>query len=181
MWRVAHPQLTGTELFALDESGSDPVLSGWVVAALDGNPCAVSYEVVADPTWVTRRVSVSLASDSDRRIAIDHDGQGSWSVDGLARPDLSSCRDVDLGISPSTNTLPIRRLALGVGEAANLDAAWVHFPQMEVGVLRQSYERIGDNSYRYSSPNFQRDITVDDGGVVLRYGDDLWQAVDLEG
>lgn len=179
LWNVAHPQLSGTELFDLDERGSDVVLNGWVVAAVDGTACAASYEVVADPGWVTRRVLIILASDSDRTLTIDHDGEGGWSVDGVPRPDLFSCRDVDLGISPSTNTLPIRRLRTGVGDVVHLDAAWVRFPQMTVEVLSQTYERIGDSSYRYSSTNFQRNLEVDDDGVVVRYGDDLWQAVDL--
>ena len=181
VWNVAHPRLTGTELFELEERDSDVVLSGWVVAAVEGTPCAVSYEVVADPGWVTRHVAITLASDSDRALSISHDGEGSWSVDGVPRPDLASCRDVDLGISPSTNTLPIRRLQMGVGDGAHLDAAWVRFPQMTVEVLSQRYVRIGDSSYRYSSANFHRNLEVDGDGVVVRYGDDLWQAVDLRG
>lgn len=179
MWSVAHPQLTGTELFELVERGPDVVLKGWVVAAVDGTPCAISYEVLADRGWVTRRVLITLASDSHRTLTIDHDGEGTWSVDGVPRPDLSSCRDIDLGISPSTNTLPIKRLRIGVGEATHLDAAWVRFPQMAVEVLSQTYERNGDTSYQYSSANFQRNLEVDGDGVVLRYGDDLWQAADL--
>jgi len=179
VWNVAHPQIAGTELFELDERDSDVVLNGWVVAAVEGTACAVSYEVVADSGWVTRRVAVTLSSDSNRTLTIEHDGEGRWSVDGVARSDLSSCRDVDLGISPSTNTLPIRRLGIGVGDVAHLDAAWVRFPQMTVEVLSQTYERTGDGSYRYSSANFQRDLEVDEEGVVLRYGDELWQALDL--
>lgn len=31
--------------------------------------------------------------------------------------------------------------------------------------------------YRYTSPGFQRDVEVDADGLVVRYGDDLWQAV----
>lgn len=179
IWKVDHPQLTGTELFELDERDSAAVLKGWVVAAVDGSACAVSYEVVADPGWVTRSVVVTLFSDSDRALAIDHDGEGGWFVDGVHRPDLSACRDVDLGVSPSTNTLPIRRLRIGVGDVAHLDAAWVRFPQMTVEVLSQTYVRISDSSYRYRSADFQRDLDVDGDGVVVRYGDDLWQAVDL--
>jgi hypothetical protein len=37
------------------------------------------------------------------------------------------CLDIDLGFSPSTNLLPIRRLTLAVGEAATVRAAWLPF------------------------------------------------------
>jgi hypothetical protein len=73
-------------------------------------------------------------------------------------------RDVDLGISPCTNTLTIRRLGLEIGELGHLDAVWVRFPEMNVEVLTQTYERLGDRMFRYTSPGFQRGIEVDDAG-----------------
>ena len=177
MWNVAHPVITGTEMFELRDGSSGFVLGGWVVAMIDQASVAVSYEVEADRSWLTRRVAVTVHSDDGRSLLLEHDGEGGWTVDGVPRPDLATCRDVDLGVSPSTNTLPIRRLGLEVGDRRDLDAAWVRFPLLSVEVLSQTYERLGEDSYRYSSPGFQRDLVVDDDGVVLRYGDDLWQAV----
>lgn len=177
MWTVDHPRLTGAELFELDESGEDVALRGWVVAALDGVECALQYEVKADAQWRTRRVEITILSEGNRTHTIEHDGRGNWLVDGSDRPELSTCLDIDLGITPSTNTLPIRRLGLGVGETGHLDAAWVRFPDLSVEVLGQSYERVSQSLYRYSSNDFQRDVVVDEQAVVLRYGDDLWQAI----
>jgi len=176
VWQVVHPQLTGTELLDLEQRGTDFVLRGWVVGEVDRAPLAVAYEILTDGQWTTRRVTVTVSPEG-RTLAIEHDGNGRWTVDGDERPDLSECRDVDLGISPSTNTLPIRRLGLEVGEFAHLEAAWVRFPEMTVEVLPQTYERIGQRMYRYTSPGFQRDVEVDVDGLVVRYGDDLWQAV----
>ena len=39
-------------------------------------------------------------------------------MDGVPAPALKGCKDIDLGCSPSTNTLPIRRLRLAVGASA---------------------------------------------------------------
>lgn len=90
---------------------------------------------------------------------------------------MEDCRDVDLGISPSTNTLPIRRLRLGVGQEANLRVAWVRFPQLEVDAGVQRYKHIAKNRWRYSSEGFTADLSVDDDGLVVTYGDDLWRQV----
>ena len=46
-------------------------------------------------------------------IDADRDAKGSWTIDGQAARSLKGCSDIDLGCSPSTNTLPIRRLGLG--------------------------------------------------------------------
>lgn len=177
MWSIAHPSLSGTELLELEEDRSANVLRGWVVALVDGIGCAVEYEVVVDQQWVTREVDVTLHRGYTRTLEMEHDGDGGWTVDGVRRPALDGCLDVDLGVSPSTNTLPIRRLRLGVGEEANLDAVWVRFPDMVVEVLSQSYRRKAESIYAYRSDSFEADLEVDDQGVVLRYGDSLWQMV----
>lgn len=176
-WSISHPSLTGTELFELEEDRSENVLRGWVVASVEGIGCAIEYKVAVDHRWVTRRVDIKLERGYTRVLAIEHDGQGGWSVDGASRPDLDGCLDVDLGISPSTNTLPVRRLSLAVGQRENLVAAWVRFPNLLVRVLPQSYERVAESVYRYRSDSFEADLQVDERGVVLRYGDNLWQAV----
>ena len=89
---------------------------------------------------------------------------------------LDGCRDVDLEISPSTNTLPIRRLQPQVGKTAPARAAWVRFPSLAVEPLDQTYERIGETSWRYRSGDFEAELDVDADGLVVRYGD-LWEAV----
>jgi hypothetical protein len=95
-------------------------------------------------------------------------------------PDLDNCLDVDLEWSPSTNTLPIRRLGLAIGDMKTVTAAWVRFPSLEVQRLDQSYERVDERRYRYRSGRFTADLAVDEDGVVLQYGVN-WKAVATSG
>jgi hypothetical protein len=83
--------------------------------------------------------------------------------------------DIDLNFSPSTNLLPIRRLDLAVGATAAVRAAWLRFPSFKLEVLDQSYTRLESRRYRYESAGgrFVADVTVDDAGVVIDYGD-IW-------
>jgi uncharacterized protein len=60
--------------------------------------------------------------------------------------------DVDLEVTPSTNTIPIRRLDLKVGESQEVNAVWVRFPSLELEPLRQQYTRHDENHYRYQVP-----------------------------
>ena len=82
---------------------------------------------------------------------------------------LRRCTDIDLEISPSTNTIPIRRLNLGIGKESEVSAAWVRFPGLTVEPLHQRYARTGTNRYRYASRDFATDLEVDDLGLVTRY------------
>jgi hypothetical protein len=86
-------------------------------------------------------------------------------------PELDGCEDADLNITPSTNTLPIRRLALAVDESHEVTAAWIRFPQCEITPLTQRYTRTGERRYRYESRGgaFSAELEVDEHGLVLDY------------
>jgi hypothetical protein len=85
-------------------------------------------------------------------------------------PQFNGCIDVDLGISPSTNTLPIRRLNLAIGQPEDVVAAWVRFPDLSLEPLPQRYTRVSDDRYKYESGSgFQTEMTVDESGLVIVY------------
>jgi len=67
------------------------------------------------------------------------DRSGEWSVNGVSRAELTGCEDIDLGFSPATNLLPLRRLKLSIGATAPVRAAWVRFPELTIEVLEQVY------------------------------------------
>jgi hypothetical protein len=159
---------------ALEASPSGNQLGGVVVLPIDGMPGHVEYRVEADVRWRTRSAEVVIAMAGGRRIALTSDGAGRWTVDGSAAPELDGCLDVDLGFTPSTNTLPIRRLALEIGARADVSAAWVRFPGFTVERLEQSYERLEAARWRYRSSSFEADLLVDDAGLVTMYGDGIW-------
>ena len=73
-------------------------------------------------------------------------------------------------MTPATNTLPIRRLALPVGKTEAVTAAWVKFPDLEIQPLAQRYTRLGENRYRYESDTgFSVEIELDEMGLVTLY------------
>ena len=74
---------------------------------------------------------------------------------------LKGCIDVDLGCSPSTNTLPIRRLRLGIGGSQTIHAAWVRFPELTVEKSAQTYSRPDEFTYRYASGTFEAELVAE--------------------
>jgi hypothetical protein len=80
--------------------------------------------------------------------------------------------DVDLGGSPLTNTLPIRRLDLARAEngvAHRLSVAWVLLPSLEVVQADQIYTSLGPGKIRYAGETFSADLVIDDDGFVIDY------------
>jgi uncharacterized protein len=160
----------GTEYCRLRRMGASWSLGGTVTLAFGDMPAVVRYTVECDAVWQTRIVMVEAAFGRDRRELRLADDGGRWTVDGQPRDDLNGCVDVDLGVTPATNTLPIRRLNLAVGESREVVAAWVRFPTLEMRPLAQRYTRLGEHTYRYESDTgFSAELVVDDLGLVISY------------
>jgi hypothetical protein len=147
-------------------------LVGTVLGAEGGRPVRVEYRVLADRAGMTTAAHVrDLRGFETRTMALERTAKGSWTVDGAAARALRGCTDVDLGCSPSTNTLPIRRLRLAIGRSQTIQAAWVTFPELAVTKAAQTYTRLDEYTYRYSSGTFEADLAVDDDGLVTDYAD----------
>jgi hypothetical protein len=172
VWEPSEPGLRGHDLVRLAREGDGYRADGGVVAVEQGTAWSVRFAVVCDAAWRTRRAEVwAVAPDAVRRLLLEADGAGGWRVDGAAAPALAGCLDVDLAATPFTNTLPIRRLALAVGQRGVARAVWVGAPRLELEVLEQSYERVGVDRYRYEVPasGFGAEVLVDDQGLVVEY------------
>jgi hypothetical protein len=145
-------------------------LSGTVLTAEFGTPLDVRYRVEAGPDGRTRRVELALDGGAVRRVLLA-DGTGRWRWEGGPElAEVAGALDVDLAVTPATNTLPIRRLTgLDVGEAADLAMAWVRFPDLSVIPSAQWYERLAGDRWRFSTGDFSAELLVDPEGLVLDY------------
>jgi len=147
-------------------------LVGTVLGAEGGAPVRIEYKVLADAAGMTTAAHVrDLRGFETQTIALERDAKGNWTVNGTAAKALKGCTDIDLGCSPSTNTLPIRRLRLAVGGSSTIKAAWVRFPGLDVVKAAQTYTRLDEFTYRYKGGTFDAELTVDDDGLVAAYAE----------
>ena len=147
-------------------------LVGTVLGSEDGAPVRIEYRVLTDADGMTTAAHVrDLRGFEQRTLTLERDAKGNWTVDGAKVRGLKGATDVDLGCSPSTNTLPIRRLHLGVGASKTIKAAWVRFPELTVVKADQTYTRLDEFTYRYASGDFEAELTVDDENLVAAYAE----------
>jgi uncharacterized protein len=163
--------------------------------AVDPIAYTCRYEVQTDPAWAAVRLDVSAEGAGWVRSVRLELAAGRWRVTATEQGDLDAALtaagharaglpgmedsdrlygayDVDLGGSPLTNTLPIRRLHLAnaeIGAAHRLSVAWVLLPSLEVVQADQIYTPLGGGQVRYASETFSADLTVDDEGFVIDY------------
>jgi hypothetical protein len=152
-------------------------LAGFTTAVEDGEAWAVGYDIVVDETWRTTSARVWARSRSgEREVIVQSVGSGRWTIDGEPAVHLDGCIDIDLESSACTNTLPVHRLALDVGEAGESPAVYVRALDLDVERLEQRYRRVVDDDgtqrrFHYSAPRFEYDdhLVYDSRGLVLHY------------
>ncbi len=168
LWRAADATSFERAVLAADPAGFH--LAGTTLAAVAGDPVEIRYSILTDPAWRTRVVGVHFqAASGNRRLALRGDGEGNWTSGDEARPEFAGAVDVDLAFTPATNTLPIRRLDLDVGETAQITVLRVDAVAREMALVGQRYTRLDADHYRYEAGEFAADLTVDQEGMVVDY------------
>ena len=167
----------GLELATWRPRADGALLAGRVLLLEEGAHLSVDYRIEVDAHWVTRVVEIDLVADgTPAALRLEHDGGGGWRRDGSHEPALAGCLDVDLEVTPLTNALPVNRLRLPEGGAAEVVAAWVHFPGLGVERAPQRYQRLASTTYRYTGlgTGFTAQVEVDQEGLPVIY-ERLWQ------
>jgi uncharacterized protein len=166
----------------LDEIGLEHLLferahdairaDGLILQTRRGKAFRARYRIEAASDWTMRACDISIEG-SGRRLALRVDESGCWrdETSKAALPALAGCREVDIQVSPFTNSLPIGRLTLGAEQSAEILAAYIAVPELTVTPARQRYTRLGDALYRYEGlgTGFAAELPIDDDGLVLDY------------
>ncbi len=158
-------------------------------------PFSCRYQLFTDDAWVTARCeatvegagfvrSVRLERAAGRwRVTANEQGNLDAALRAAGRPAaalpgseepgrLVEARDVDLGYSPLTNTLPVRRLGLLTAEPGTthtIEVAWVLLPSLEVIDSTQTYTALGDGRVTFTSGTFTTELTLNADGYVTHY------------
>jgi hypothetical protein len=175
IWRrLDHP---GHEYARLSPTESRQHLAGSAIFLHDHKPCRLDYSLDCDSRWHTMAGKIDgWVGNKVVEIDISVDAGQRWRLNGMEFSEVAGCIDLDLNFSPVTNLLPIRRLALDVGQEAQVRAAWLRFPSFKLEALEQIYRRTGTSTYRYESAGgkFIADLKVDELGFVTHYPD-FWR------
>ncbi|MGO9454093.1 MAG: putative glycolipid-binding domain-containing protein [Candidatus Binataceae bacterium] len=145
---------------------------GVVIGTAEAQHFAVRYQIRCDSSWTLEHACVQIVGEQ-RKVEFVSDGRGKWTeASGNPLPALDGAIDIDLSVSPFTNTLPIRRLQLAKGGSAEIRAVYVHFPDLAIVSDPQRYTCLEPlRRYRYESldSDFVREIEVDQDGLVVTY------------
>jgi uncharacterized protein len=170
---------SGLEHLRLHQQQQAIFADGLILGVQEQKPFRIHYEIQCTTHWKLRAVHISAFSDEQQALSLLTDGEGTWTTEhGETIALLQGCLDVDISLTPFTNTLPIRRLALQPASQATIMMAYIAVPQMRVEVTQQRYTclevtpsggRYRFESLKHGASSFMAELPVDQDGLVLDY------------
>ncbi|MEZ4679890.1 MAG: putative glycolipid-binding domain-containing protein [Caldilineaceae bacterium] len=146
-----------------------------VVLAFDeeSGPFRLTYRLTWDALWQLHDAELVVATAcTTRSLRLQTDGHGHWQ-DGDGRPldGLTGCLDIDIWPTPFTNSFPIRRAPMAIGERRQFHMAWIFVPTLTVQAKPQAYTRLaaGVTCTKASTTALSLRLFVDEDGIVLDY------------
>nr|WP_281070707.1 putative glycolipid-binding domain-containing protein [Oceaniglobus trochenteri] len=133
-----------------------------------GVNAALDYVVRCDRHWHTTGADVTGTFGASA-LGWRFQRNGAWTVNGTAVPGTDDCIDIDLGFTPATNLLPLRRLEATLDQPQAVTALWLSWPAGRVQPLSQRYHRIDAQTLRYGAPGFDADLVAHPSGFVTHY------------
>ena len=132
----------------------------------------VDYNLKTNQSWATLFLEIFAQHNSLRQhFKFEGDGKGNWIVNGKRQEQFAHCIDVDIPLTPFTNTLPINRLNLADGQQRQISVIYFDLLKNQIIPVNQEYLRLTDKTYHYQNvPNdFEAEIEVDKDGFVVDY------------
>ena len=168
---------TGREYHSLEnclinESKSGTEISSTIIGHYEDKIYKVEYHIITNNHWETTFFKiVSQHSNQQLTISYESDGKGNWTNAGNPLGLFNSCIDIDIRLTPFTNTLPIRRLQLQPGDTREIQVLYFDLLEGQMMPVRQQYTCVSATEYHYQNiPNdFEATIQVDKSGFMVDY------------
>ncbi|WP_454052167.1 putative glycolipid-binding domain-containing protein [Clostridium sp. Marseille-Q7071] len=167
-----------TEHLCLYEDQDGIIANSVVIGMNENTPFRINYEINCDLNWKVNKVDIRRFDSKSTNITLLSDGNGIWRKScGEEIEDLRGCVDIDISITPFTNTIPIRRLSLNLGESSKIKVIYIDVHNLKLKPVTQKYTCLESNlegfKYRYENLNsgFVTEFFVDKEGLIIDYPD----------
>jgi hypothetical protein len=163
----------GLEYLVIRGQEGQFIVESVVVGEQQNIAFGLHYRLVIDRHWHLRSAILQTVGN-DRPLILHSNGAGQWTDGGGARlTHFAGCIDIDISVTPFTNSLPIRRLGLAVGASQSIRVIHIPVPSLQPEVMEQRYTRLDEDCFLYENPlrNYAAELPVDADGLVIDYPD----------
>ncbi len=170
LWQAL--QWPATEYFTLQDNGTGKLAAGCINGVRDQQPFCVHYKIEITPSWQVSSFHIKQEGPAPTELKLTSDLHGHWfDKDNNHIDAFDNCIDIDISLTPFTNTLPVKRLPFELQESKLLDMLYINLPEFELQKVQQRYTRTGPQEYLYDnvSTDFTAQLPFDENDIVIDY------------
>lgn len=172
IWRRDESDNQTLEVLQLEESVAFIKAESTICGKVHDNPVAIRYSIDIDKNWYLRKVNIKSLLDDSKSLCLYSDTLGNWKTEsGQTIDELQGCYDVDISLTPFTNSFPVKRLGDGLRHRTHLSVVYIDLSQWAFNKASQFYTKKSDNTYLYEGVfrNFSANLLFDDLGFISEY------------
>lgn len=155
----------------IEENQDGNLISSTIIGTYQKQIYKVDYCIQTDKYWNT--LSVKLKADIDLALwDIELQKHGyNWMLNDKLIAALDGVADVDISLTPFTNTLPIKRIAFKEQNPAIIEVVYFDVLGHNILPVKQIYTQVSSDEYIYQNlaTSFSAHITTDPQGLVKSY------------
>ncbi|MGR9049473.1 putative glycolipid-binding domain-containing protein [Halobacillus faecis] len=167
-----HLESAGAEHLTLKKLTNHMEVRGTVLLVDQGVPHHLTYDLKLGLDWKTKKVKIYQEQETEPFV-VQAENQDKWWVNGRYDENLDGATNVDLTITPFSNTLPINRVTWHIGERRTFKMVFIDVLKKEVFPLLQVYTYLGDNDgyriFQYRCRDYETALVIDEEGWVVEY------------
>jgi uncharacterized protein len=168
---------TGRKYYSLenclvDITETGTTITSTIIGHYQNKIYKVEYRIRTNENWETTSFEISSRhSNEEHLISFEGDGKGNWRNSGRPVNEFQGCIDIDIPLTPFTNSLPINRIKMLPGDEKEIQVIYLDLLSQEIKAVRQHYRCLSATEYQYENiPNdFEATIKVDENGFVVDY------------
>lgn len=139
---------------------------------IHGKPVSLTYQITLTNNWYVKELMIQSTLADKSNIRLHSDLQGNWfDSDGNEIPTLQGCFDIDISLTPFTNSIPIKRLGEQLIQRTALEVVYIDLIAWEWRKVSQYYTKKTSEIYLYEGVfrNFKADLIVRNDGFIQQY------------
>jgi uncharacterized protein len=168
-WKSRH--YNTAEQCTIEHGTKGMAVTSRIEGSYHGSLLLVDYDITLNERWEVMTFRVDGRYDE---LIVAFGGKkenGRWIVNDEPLPECETCFDIDISLTPFTNTLPIKRLDLEEGVRTRIDVLYIDIFENTIGRRQQLYQKLPDDRYRFENvpKDFEATIKFDADSFVKTY------------
>jgi uncharacterized protein len=155
----------------LTETDNGIAVTSIITGQVNNQAIKILYKILTDTLWTTYFVEINVIFGGHKKTLLLEKKGAYWLVNNMIDRRFDGCVDIDISLTPFTNTLPIRRLAFNGQLSNRIEVIYIDIIADIIMPVRQYYTKISDSVYLYENEKstFKAELKTDSYGLVIEY------------